>query len=82
MAPELILADARRDKKYANKVDVWSLGIFAIELAEGLPPHIDNKTDRALFKIVQDEPPTISKKWSPLFNDFVSKCLKKNPNKR
>ena len=67
MAPELIVANAKKDRKYANKVDVWSLGIFAIELAEGLPPYIDNETERALFKIVQNESPMISKKWSPLF---------------
>ena len=54
MAPELIVANAKRDRKYANKVDIWSLGIFAIELAQGLPPYIDYETERALFSIVQN----------------------------
>ena len=37
MAPELILAS--EDNQYSIKVDIWSLGIFAIELAQGAPPY-------------------------------------------
>ena len=63
MAPELIEGRAQ----YDNKVDVWSLGIFAIELAEGEPPYIAEHHTRVLFNIVQNEPPPISSKWSPEF---------------
>ena len=52
MAPELIVANHKKDRKYSHKVDIWSLGIFAIELAEGVPPYIDDEADRALFNIV------------------------------
>jgi serine/threonine protein kinase len=37
MAPELI----KGDKKYTEKVDIWSFGIFAMEMADGDPPYID-----------------------------------------
>ena len=63
MAPELI----QSHHEYDIKVDVWSLGIFAIELAQGEPPYLHDPDPRALFNIVQNEPPRISPKWSPDF---------------
>jgi len=36
MAPELIKGKGR----YDSRVDTWSFGIFAIELAKGEPPYI------------------------------------------
>ena len=36
MPPELIRASEL--SKYGPKIDIWSLGIFALELAQGEPP--------------------------------------------
>lgn len=47
MAPELI-----KGTPYGIEVDIWSLGVFAIELAEGFPPFIELPPLRAVFMIV------------------------------
>ena len=80
MAPELI--NAREDRKYSSKIDIWSLGIFAIEVAKGEPPYLSEHHTRILFNIVHKQPPSIGKKWSAEFQDFVNKCLDKNPETR
>ena len=71
MAPELFMQNC----SYGSKVDVWALGIFAIELAEGAPPYFNLGQQEIRENIVQNEPPRISPKWSPIFQDFIDKCL-------
>lgn len=79
MAPELI----KGKKQYDSKVDIWSFGIFAIELADGEPPYLGKSQAKILLKIVQKDPPALKgKDWSPLFREFVSKCLNKDPELR
>uniref|UniRef100_A0A671Y0V1 non-specific serine/threonine protein kinase n=1 Tax=Sparus aurata TaxID=8175 RepID=A0A671Y0V1_SPAAU len=61
MAPEVIACDENPDSTYDYRSDIWSLGITAIEMAEGAPRKC------ACF--------TCS--WSKKFIDFIEGCLVK-----
>ncbi|XP_073710104.1 mitogen-activated protein kinase kinase kinase kinase 4 isoform X3 [Misgurnus anguillicaudatus] len=79
MAPEVIACDENPDSTYDYRSDVWSLGITALEMAEGAPPLCDMHPMRALFLIPRNPPPKLkSKKWSKKFLTFVESCLVKN----
>ncbi|XP_016383221.1 serine/threonine-protein kinase TAO2-like isoform X2 [Sinocyclocheilus rhinocerous] len=76
MAPEVILA--MDEGQYDGKVDVWSLGITCIELAERKPPLFNMNAMSALYHIAQNESPVLqSSHWSDYFRNFVDSCLQK-----
>lgn len=79
MAPEVI-----QEIGYDCLADIWSLGITALEMAEGKPPYGDIHPMRAIFMIPTKPPPSFRNpdRWSPEFIDFVSRCLVKNPEHR
>lgn len=79
MAPEVI-----QESRYDGKVDVWALGVSAIEMAEGLPPRSTVHPMRVLFMISIEPAPMLEdkEKWSLVFHDFVAKCLTKEPRLR
>merc|ERR1719424_2267626 len=80
MAPEVI-----QEAPYASSADIWSLGITAIELAEGFPPHWQLRPAlRALSKIPSAPPPTLSQPelWGRPFETFLQWCLCKEPERR
>merc|ERR1711879_776877 len=79
MAPELI-----KGMEYGTSVDVWSLGIAAIEMADGDPPYLDFPPLRALFLIATQGSPSLKdpEQWSVLFRDFLSRCLEQDVAKR
>ncbi|KAM9371824.1 serine/threonine-protein kinase TAO3 isoform 2-T2 [Phaethornis superciliosus] len=81
MAPEVILA--MDEGQYDGKVDVWSLGITCIELAERKPPLFNMNAMSALYHIAQNDSPTLqSNEWSDSFRGFVDACLQKIPQER
>ncbi|XP_037952505.1 serine/threonine-protein kinase 10 isoform X2 [Teleopsis dalmanni] len=84
MAPELVLCETFRDNPYDLKVDIWSLGITLIELAQMEPPNSEMSPMRVLLKIQKSEPPKLDNplKWSKEFNDFLKKALVKDPHQR
>lgn len=46
MSPEVL-----RNSEYTNKTDIWSLGVTAIELAEGVVPNSHIKPYVAIFQL-------------------------------
>ncbi|XP_049581231.1 serine/threonine-protein kinase TAO1 [Syngnathus scovelli] len=81
MAPEVILA--MDEGQYDGKVDIWSLGITCIELAERKPPLFNMNAMSALYHIAQNESPMLlSSEWTDYFRNFVDSCLQKCPQDR
>lgn len=76
MAPELI-----QKMDYDEKVDIWSLGMVAIEMCEGEPPYLRMPHFRAMHCIVNKPAPQL-KGWSNKLCDFVKCCLQKDPKDR
>uniref|UniRef100_A0A3Q1JMA8 non-specific serine/threonine protein kinase n=1 Tax=Anabas testudineus TaxID=64144 RepID=A0A3Q1JMA8_ANATE len=80
MAPEVILA--MDEGQYDGKVDIWSLGITCIELAERKPPLFNMNAMSALYHIAQNESPMLQSSETDYFRNFVDSCLQKLPQDR
>jgi len=88
MAPEVM----EQTKGYTTQVDIWSLGITALELAKGVAPYSHLSPMQVLVKTLREPAPSLDSyeqpagsaqpKFSAAFSAFVSKCLEKNPEKR
>eukprot|EP00457_Paulinella_chromatophora_P001810 gb/GEZN01001812.1/.p1 GENE.gb/GEZN01001812.1/~~gb/GEZN01001812.1/.p1 ORF type:complete len:772 (-),score=95.84 gb/GEZN01001812.1/:287-2602(-) len=82
MAPEFLQGD---DTSYDAKVDVWALGITAIELATGQPPLLELHPIKAMDIILRDAAPSLPNEtgeFSADFSAFVAQCLQKDPFRR
>eukprot|EP00924_Labyrinthula_sp_SR-Ha-C_P013723 augustus_masked-scaffold_5-processed-gene-11.40-mRNA-1 protein AED:0.04 eAED:0.04 QI:0/-1/0/1/-1/1/1/0/345 len=80
MAPELILQNA-----YGPGVDVWSVAITGIEMAEASPPFMDETHGRAQYIIATNERKSGLKmpyERSEEFGTFLSNALQHDPAKR
>ncbi|KAJ3121006.1 Serine/threonine-protein kinase 25 [Nowakowskiella sp. JEL0407] len=77
MAPEII-----KRRQYDYKADIWSLGITIIEMATGNPPFANRDPRSALALIKDSRPARLEGNFSPALKEFISLCLKEDPEER
>ena len=77
MAPEVI-----KGEEYGLSVDIWSLGIVAIELCDGNPPYLGIPPMKVLWRVATAPPAVPRREMSAGLKKFIESCLIKDPQQR
>ncbi|XP_038986021.1 mitogen-activated protein kinase kinase kinase 1-like isoform X2 [Phoenix dactylifera] len=78
MAPEVV----NPRKTYGPAADIWSLGCTVLEMLTRQLPYPDVEWTQAFFSIGQGQQPPIPNHLSRDARDFISQCVKVNPDER
>uniref|UniRef100_A0A1B8XZL7 Protein kinase domain-containing protein n=1 Tax=Xenopus tropicalis TaxID=8364 RepID=A0A1B8XZL7_XENTR len=84
MAPEVLAHFAQNSGEYDHKADIWSLGIAAIQMAEGHLPFRRLPKQKLIQRITTGPVPSLPSRgnWSDEFRFFISECLQRDPGRR
>jgi p21-activated kinase 1 len=79
MAPEVVTG-----RPYTCNVDIWSLGIMAMELVEGEPPYMGESMLKALYMIAKEGRPPFKnpEAMSQELKSFIEQCTTMDPDTR
>ncbi|CAF2043404.1 BnaAnng04440D [Brassica napus] len=81
MAPEVI--NPKRTDGYGSSADIWSLGCTVLEMLTGQIPYCDLENPvQALYRIGRGVLPDIPDTLSLDGRDFITECLKVDPEER
>nr|CAD1832735.1 unnamed protein product [Ananas comosus var. bracteatus] len=78
MAPEVV----NPRTTYGTAADIWSLGCTVLEMLTRQIPYPNMEWTHAFFQIGRGEQPPIPDFLSPDARDFISQCVKVNPDDR
>ncbi|XP_041438637.1 serine/threonine-protein kinase mig-15-like [Xenopus laevis] len=80
LAPEVLANFGKKTIWYNSKADIWSLGISALQMAEGYYPFSRFPQQKLMKRIMHGPAPVLLwDKWSDNFHSFIGHCLQKDP---
>ncbi|PRP82266.1 hypothetical protein PROFUN_06278 [Planoprotostelium fungivorum] len=81
IAPEVLRED---ESGYDARADIWSLGVVALQFAQGYVPYAELPPMKVMLHIAKNPAPTVKNaaEYSPSLIGFLNACLVKEPSRR